>query len=440
MTRLSRRVRNIGPSATLEISETVTRMRAAGVAVHDLGLGEADLEAPASACEALSRIARTRRSRYTEVAGAIELRRAVARSLNRSFFDQTSGNTYLPGYGPEEIVVSAGSKHLQYSAVQALCDPGDEVILLAPYWVSYPDMVRMADAEPVVVGSGPDDGFVPSIDAIAAAITPRTRLVFLNTPGNPAGQVWSRRQVDDLCELILSHDNLFLLSDEIYSGLVFGDARHVSPVTHSERMRRRTILTSGLSKTHAMGGWRIGYAAIADGDVRRGMKAVGACTVSSAPSLTQDAAVHAIEDRSHVCAMRVEFERRARRFHERLNAMGLPTLPTRGGFYAFADVRALFGAEVDGRTLKSSRDVAVALLDDAAVASVPGECFGVPGYIRFSFVRPVEALDAACDAIEAFVLRYRHIAPAPEREAATTVDAAPRAGMAPSPQPARAAP
>jgi aspartate aminotransferase len=436
MTALSRRVRNIGPSATLEISETVAKLRAAGTHVHDLGLGEADLDAPAPACDALARIARTRRSRYTEVAGAIELRRAITRSLNRSFFDQTSGDTYMPGYGPDEIIVGAGSKHLQYSAVQALCNPGDEVILLAPYWVSYPDMVRMADATPVVVDSGPDDGFVPSIDDIAAAITPRSRLVFLNTPGNPAGQVWTRRQVGELCDLVLAHENLILVSDEIYSGLVFGDARHVSPVTHSERMRRRTILTAGLSKTHAMGGWRIGYAAVADGEILRGMKAVAACTVSCAPSLIQDSAVHAIEDRAHVCAMRIEFERRARHFGERLGAMGLPALPTRGAFYAFADVRALFGAEVQGRPLESSHDVAMALLDDARVASVPGECFGAPGFVRFSFVRPLEALDAACDAIEAFVLRYRRVSPepGPAPEVAGTARVAP--AVVPSPQPA----
>jgi len=410
MTPLSRRVCSIAPSATLEISETVSQLRVAGIHVHDLGLGEADFPAPAAASEALARIAASRQSRTTEGQGAIELRRAIARSLNRTFYDQTGGNDHLPCFGPNEVLVGAGSRHLQYTAIQALCDPGDEVLLFAPYWESYLDRVQMADATPVVVSAGPETGFIPSIDDIEAAITERTRLVFLNSPANPTGRVWTRSQIGELCELILAHDGVYLVSDEIYAGLVFDGARHVSPVTYSERMRARTILTSGLSRTHAMGGWRVGYAAIADRELMAGMRRIAASTISCLPSIIQDAAVHALEDRSHVCGMRIEFERRARRFNHRLNAMGLPALPTQGGFHAFADVSSLFGAEVHGKPMHTSLDVARALLADARVACVAGEAFGDPGHIRFSFVRPLTELDAACDAIEAFVLRHRSAA------------------------------
>jgi len=346
-------------------------------------------------------------SRRANPIGAIELRRAISRSLNRSFYDQTDGYAYLPSYGPEEIIVSTAPSHLQAAVAGALCRPGDEALLFAPYRESYPGMVRMAGATPVVVSAGSEAGFVPSVDAVEAALTTRTRLVFLNCPGNPGGRVWTRTQIGDLCDLVLAHDGLYLVSDETCAGFVYGEARHFSPVIHSERMRQRTIITSGVSRKRGSRGWRIGYAAIADTELMAGVRTAARRVVSSLPSATQGAAARALEDRARACAMRIEFERRAGHLTRRLCAMGLPTLPVQGGFYAFANVSSLFGAKIEGVTLQSARDVATALLGDARVASVAGECFGTPDYIRLPFVRPMEALDATCDAIEAFALRHR---------------------------------
>jgi aspartate aminotransferase len=414
MTRISERLQQVTRSATLDINERVAELRAAGVDVYDLGIGEADYTAPQPASDALASAAAHGRSRYTAVQGTAELREAVCTAVNRMMSDQllAAGRGGDPDrahwYDPADVVVSVGSKHLQYSAVLAMCDTGDEVILNAPYWVSYPDMVRLAGAEPVVVPSRADEGFVPPIDRIAAAITNRTRLIFLNSPNNPTGRVWSAGQIASLCELVLSHDDLYLLSDEIYGQLVFDGATHVSPSVHSREMRERVILTTGLSKAYSMGGWRVGYAIVPDADIRDALVRIGANTISSAPSMTQEAAVHALGAWDRVEEMRADYESRAALMYKRLNGMGLPTLRPQGAFYAFADVSPLFGSVVHGRTLRTSIDVAWAFLEDAAVASVAGAAFGLDGYIRFSFVRPLNELQAACDALEAFVLRCHH--------------------------------
>ncbi len=405
MAPISKRVREITASATLEISETVAKLRASGVVVHDMGLGEADYPAPRAACEALVQVAANGMSRYTQVQGTPQLRRAVARSLNRMFYRQTAGNDYLPCYGPGDIIVSAGSKHLHYSTVLSLCDPGDEVIIFSPYWVSYPDVVRLAGAVPVVVSATAQEGFVPPIERIAEAITERTRLIFLNSPNNPTGQTWPRENVEALCELVLSHDDLYLLSDEIYAEVTFGQTLHTSPVIHSEKMRRRTILCTGLSKAWSMGGWRIGYAGVADGALMSALRRVAANTISCVASITQDAAVGALEDRIRLSEMRTDFSRRAALVAGRLNRMGLSTLAPHGAFYSFADVSCLFGAEVAGRRLENSADVAWAMLHDAHVATVAGRAFGDDAHVRLSFVRSGDELEAACDALEAFVLR-----------------------------------
>jgi aspartate aminotransferase len=413
MPRLSIRLQSVTSSATLDINEKVTSLKKAGVRVFDLGIGESDYPVPQPACDALVDVALRRKSRYTEVQGTPELRAAICLSLNAFLLEQMSaaGRAEEPGadawYDPSEIVVSVGSKHLQYSAVLALCDPGDEVILQAPYWVSYPDMVRLAGAKPVVVPSYADEGFVAPVERIAAAITPLTRIVFLNSPNNPTGRAWTSRQLAELCDLVLAHEDLYLLSDEIYGRLLFDGAAHFSPSLHSREMRDRVILTDGLSKAFSMGGWRVGFACVPDALVRDAFVRIGANTISSVPSVTQDAAVHALEAEERVEEMRLDFERRAALMDRRLNDMGLRTLTPQGAFYAFADVGSLFGVEIGGRVLRTTKDVAWAFLEDAGVASVAGEAFGDDRHVRLSFVRPLDELEAACDALEAFVLRCR---------------------------------
>jgi len=393
----------VGTSATFEVSRAVARLKGAGEHVFDLGLGEADYPAPRAALDALAAVAATGRSCYTSVNGTLELRRAAARSINGMLYRQSSVSSYYPSYSPDDIVISAGSKHLQYSAVLSLCDPGDEVILFSPYWVSYPDVVRMAGAVPVVVPSASEDGFVPPVERIAAAITDRTRLIILNSPSNPTGQLWSAQLVDGLCDLVLAHDGIYLLSDEIYAQLVYGDAVHHSPVAYSREMRDRTIVTTGLSKAFSMAGWRVGYAAVSDCDVRSAMLRVGSNTISCVSSVIQAAAVAAFDDRARLDEMRIDFEDRARLMQRRLREIGIPAMPPQGAFYIFADVSGLFGRTLGSRTLRTTRDVSMALLERARVASVAGEAFGDNRHIRFSFVRPLDELEAACEAIESFV-------------------------------------
>ena len=409
MSRVSKRLQHVAGSATLEINEKISALRAEGVRVYDLGIGEADWPTPPDASAALVRAAETGTSRYTEVQGIRPVREAVCDAANRDVAAQAAEwkRSAGPPYTPDDVVVSVGSKHLQYSAVLAMCDPGDEVIVQAPYWVSYPEMIRLAGVRPVVVQAGAKDGFVPPVDRVARAITDKTRIVFLNSPNNPTGQVWAREHIAELCELILRHDNCCLLSDEIYGPLVYGETAHVSPAFYSPLLRDRLILTSGLSKAYSMGGWRIGWALVKNPEVRAAISRVGANTISSAPSVIQDACVAALGAGDRVEEMRRDFEKRAELMNRRLNAMGLPVVPSRGAFYVFPDVSSLFGATVGGRELKNTHDVVWALLEDAAVASVAGDYFGSSRHVRLSYVRPVDELDAACDAMEAFVLRHR---------------------------------
>ena len=415
MGHVSERLKQIAPSATLAISEKVAELRAAGKHVHDLGLGEADYPTPEVVTRGLHKVEASGVSRYTEVQGTKELREAVSKALATCFHMpppsknsrvHTCGND--PTYDPDEVIVSAGSKFLLYSAVLATCDQDDEVILLAPYWVSYPDLVRLAGARPVVVQSTREEGFIPPIERIARAVNDRTRLIFVNSPANPTGQVWSQGQLKALSDLVLSHDDLYLVSDEIYGLIVFGKNMHYSPASFSEEMRRRTILTSGLSKAYSMGGWRIGFAAVADEQIRAAMLRIAANTISSVPSVTQDASVHAFKAWKRVAKMRADFERRAAVMDRRLNGMGLNALAPKGAFYVFADVSSLFGAAVNGRSLQSAGDVSMAILEEANVASVAGEEFGNDSHIRLAFVRPVPELERACDALEAFVSRFRN--------------------------------
>lgn len=415
MSRVSKRLQHVAGSATLEINEKISALREAGVHVFDLGIGEADWPTPPQACAALARVAETGTSRYTEVQGIRPLRESVSESVNRDLTGQADRlrRPACDPYTPDDVVVSVGSKHLQYSAVLAMCDPGDEVIIQAPYWVSYVEMIRMAGVRPVVVPASAEEGFVPPVERMAGAITGNTRLVFLNSPNNPTGQVWSWKQVAGLCEVVLERENCCLLSDEIYGQLVYHGARHVSPAAYSSVMRERLILTGGLSKAYSMGGWRIGWALVKDPEIRAAILRVGANTISAAPSVTQDACVHALSTDERVEEMRRDFENRAALLNKRLNAMGLPVVPSRGAFYVFPDVSSLFGATVGGRVLNNTHDVVWALLEDAAVASVAGEYFGSDRHIRLSYVRPVDELDAACDALEAFVLRHRIAAKLP---------------------------
>ncbi len=403
-TRISNKVQSITPSATLDINEVVTKLRSENVKIYDLGLGEADYPTPEIVTSGLHAVEQTRVTRYTEVAGTPQLRKAISDALSTCFHrpptqsGQGCGNDLF--YSPYEIIVSSGSKHLLYSTVLSLCNPGDEVILLAPYWVSYPDICKLADAKPIIVSAGVEENFIPPAERIEKSISNKTRLIFLNSPNNPTGQVWNLKQIKALADVILNYNNIYLLSDEIYGLITFEDTPHISPATLSDEMKERTIVTNGLSKAYSMGGWRIGFAATSNIDIMDSLLKIAANTISSVPSITQDASINAFKAWDRVEKMRKDFQSRANVIHNRLNEIGLRTVSSKGAFYVFPDVSKLFGKKINGKTIKNSTDVSKVILEFAHIASVPGIAFGNDNHIRLSFVRKVSEIEEACDALE----------------------------------------
>lgn len=410
--KLSDRIDNVYPSATLQINELVFELKKANKKVFNLGLGEPDYPAPEIVTEGLHEVEQKGFTRYAEVAGTPELRNAIVQALSTCFHKAPSKDSETNSCGNElnynsnQIIVSTGSKHLLYSTILALCNPKDEVILQAPYWVSYPSMVSLADAKPIVVKATVDEDFIPPAESIERAITDRTRLVFLNSPNNPTGQMWDNKQLKELLDVIIPHKNLYLLSDEIYGLISFDNFKHFSPAVFSEEAKERVILTSGLSKAYSMGGWRIGFAAITNELLYDGILKIIANTISSTSSITQDASVHAFKAWERVESMRKEFQERRNVMVNRLNSMGLPTFKPKGGFYIFPEVSKFFGKTIKGKEITSSKDVSLAFLNHAQIASVPGSAFGDDNHVRFSFVRPLDELNEACDSLEAFTNKY----------------------------------
>lgn len=373
--RLSRRAAAIQPSPTLQIYARANELKAQGVDIINLGAGEPDYPVPLHVKEAAVAAVHDDLSHYTAVNGTPELRAAIARKLAREN-DLT--------YSPDQILVTVGGKHALYNAFMALIDPGDEVIIPAPYWVSYPEQVRLAEGEPVFVDTVAADGFCLDPDRVTAAITPRTRGLIINSPNNPTGAVYNPEDLAALAQVARDHD-LWVITDEIYERLVYDGQRQVS-IAGFEGMAERTIIINGFSKAFAMTGWRLGYAA-GPGAVIKAMANLQGHMTSNAASLVQAAGIVALDGpRGPIDAMVAEYASRRQLVLSRLADMPGITCPRpAGAFYVFPSVHALLGRRFGERVLHSAADFAVALLDEARVAVVPGEAFGCAGHIRLSY-------------------------------------------------------
>lgn len=306
-------------------------------------------------------------------------------------------------YEPADIVVSCGAKHSLYNAMQVLLNAGDEVILSAPYWVSYYEQVKLAGGVPVVVTTGPDTGFKLTPGLLEAAITPRTRLLILNSPCNPTGAVYSREELAALAEVIVARD-LIVISDEIYAALLYDGLTHTSIASLAPEVKERTILIDGVSKTYAMTGWRIGYAA-APRPVAKAMTDLQSHSTSNPTSIAQKAAVAALTgSQEAVEMMRREFEQRRNRILAGLRELpGIECNQPGGAFYVFPYIGKLFGRKFRGRVLGNSTDVATALLNEFQVAVVPGVAFGAEPYLRLSYATSMDQIEAGLERLRAFV-------------------------------------
>jgi len=393
-TEISQRCRAISPSATLTVDARAKAMRAEGIDVIGFGAGEPDFDTPQVVLDAFKEALDRGQTRYTPVAGTLELRTAIA---SRMF------NDHGLQYSTDEIIVCNGAKHALYNAFQAILNPGDEVIVDKPCWVSYPEMVRMAEGRPVFLNCPESQGFLPKMDDLVRCISPRTKAFVLNTPSNPNGCVWTREQLRELADLAVEHD-FYIIADEIYEKLVYGDAKHYSIASFSPAVKRRTILINGVSKAYAMTGLRIGYAC-GPKEVIQAMVKYQSHATSSANAAAQHAAAVALTmDQTCVEEMRKVYEQRRNKLVELINDIpGLSCRMPSGAFYVMMNIRGIQGKTFDGRVLDSSATIAEMMLEHAHVAVVPGVAFMAEGYCRMSYATSMENIVEGMKRIAAFV-------------------------------------
>ena len=389
--RLNNRVDAMQPSATLAMKSRAEERRRQGHPVVALSAGEPDFDTPQPISDAGVRAIRNGFTHYTENTGILELREAICRK-----FDRDNGLEYTP----EQIVCSNGAKQSLALAIHALCDAGDEVLVPAPYWVSYPEMARFSGAEPVVVPTRVENNYRLTPEALDDALTDKTRLLLLCTPSNPTGTVYPPAELEALAEVLRDHEQVFVLSDEIYEHVIY-DAEHRA-FASLPGMKERTITVNGFSKAYAMTGWRLGYLAAPDPIAGAAAKIQGQFT--SAPcSITQKAGVAALEmDKDPVDEMVAAFRRRRDVVVDRLRAIDGVRCPTpEGAFYVYPDLSHFFGLEApDGSILEDGDDLCFYLLEEHDVALVPGPAFGEPKGLRLSYASSMEDLETALDRIE----------------------------------------
>ena len=375
--RISRKIGAIAESATLAVDARAKALKAAGERVISYGAGEPDFPTPEHIVEAAVLAARDPAShKYTPAAGLPELRAAIATKTARD-----------SGYAPEpaQVLVTNGGKQAVYNAFQALLDPGDEVLVPAPYWTTYPEAIALADGIPVVLPTDEADGFRVSLEHLEAAHTGRTKALLFVSPSNPTGVVYPPEEVEAIARWALERD-LWVVTDEIYEHLTYGDHRFTSMPGLVPELAESCIVVNGVAKTYAMTGWRVGWM-IGPTDVITAAANLQSHATSNVANVSQRAALAAVSgDLEAVAEMRAAFERRGRTMHAMLSKMpGVTCLEPQGAFYCFPSFQDVLGREVAGRVPTTTLELAEVLLDEAKVAIVPGEAFGAPGYARLSF-------------------------------------------------------
>ncbi len=384
----------IAPSATLAMGAEAKKLKAKGIEVLDFALGEPDFQTPANIQEAAIRAMRSGQTHYTPPAGIPELRQAVA--------DLYTGHHGLPTEAAQ-VVISNGAKHSIHNALMAVCGPGDEVIIPAPYWVSYSDLVKLTGATPIVIATTEEQGFKLTPEQFLAAVTPRTKLLMINSPSNPTGVVYDRAELTALADAVLQTD-VAVLSDEIYEQLTYGDARPTCFATLRPALPERTITISGVSKTYAMTGWRMGWA-VGPVPVAKFMGDLQSQETSNPCSISQWAALEAVTGpQDSVASMKLAFQKRRDYVLDRISRLsGVGCLAPGGAFYAFMNVSDHFGRTLRGKPVTDSTSFCMAALSEAKVALVMGSAFGAEGYARLSFATDLKTLERGFDAIESFL-------------------------------------
>ena len=391
MTTLSNRAKNLKASPTLALAAKTKSMQAQGIHVISFGAGEPDFDTPENIKQAAARAMAEGFTKYTAVGGIDELKDAVIHKFQRD-----NGLTYKRS----QILVSCGGKHSFYNLAQALFDKGDEVIVPSPYWVSYPPMVALAEATPVILETQEEKGFKIRTEDLKRVLTPKTKALILNSPNNPAGSAYTKRELEQIADLALSHP-FIVISDEIYEKIVYDDFEFVSIASLGEEIKKRTMIVHGVAKTYSMTGWRIGYAAGQE-EIIAGMSNIQSQSTSNPNSIAQKATIEALTGpQDEVEKMVSTFAQRRHYIIDRLNRIpGVTCYKPMGAFYAFPNLSSYYGRSYRGKKIANSTDLADYLLEVARVAVVPGVEFGMDGFERLSFATSIENIREGMDRIE----------------------------------------
>lgn len=394
MKELSRIALAIEPSATMAIDSMFKQMKADGLDVIGFGAGEPDFPTPDYIKEVGIQAIQNNDTKYTPSVGTVALRKAICQRLK-----EDCGVEYTPA----EVAVSNGAKPCVYVALRALVNPGDEVILPAPYWVSYIELIRMVGGVPVVVEATEAEHFKITPEKLSAAITPKTKCMILNNPSNPTGMMYSRKELEEIAKVCVEKD-IYVISDEIYYRLAYDNEEFVSFAALGEDVKARTLLVNGVSKSYAMTGWRIGYVAAPAAISKVIGNYLGHCT-GSPSSISQAAAAEALSaSQETVEKMREAFEERRNYMVERMNQIeGVSCIKPEGAFYVMMNISKIFGKELFGHVIKDADDFGNMFLKYGKVAVVPGTSFGAPEFIRWSYATSTENIKAGLDRLECFL-------------------------------------
>jgi len=391
---LSVKASTVKPSSTLAITAKAKKLKAKGVDVVGFGAGEPDFDTPQNIKEAGIRAIVDGFTKYTPAAGTDELREAVSRK-----FQKFNGLHYEK----KQIVISNGGKHSLTNVFEALINEGDEVIIPAPYWLTYPEIVKLSDGVPVFVYGKKENGLKVTAAQIEEAITPKTKALILNTPSNPTGMIYTKEDLEEIADVVIRHD-IYVVADEMYEYLVYGDNKHVSIASLGEEIYKRTITCSGCSKSYAMTGWRIGYTGSSQ-EIAKLMSSVQSHQTSNPCSIAQIAATEAISGpQDAVEIMRQEFDARRTHMYARIQELPLvDCLEPQGAFYVFVDFTEVLSKEYKGKIIESAARVAEILIEDYNVAVIPCADFGFDNYIRLSYAISMKSIDKGLDRIKDFL-------------------------------------
>ena len=392
---LSRKAQAVKPSSTLAITAKAKELKAQGLDVVGFGAGEPDFNTPDNICNAAIKAIKDGFTKYTPASGIVELKQAVCDK-----FKKFNGLDYKPS----QIVISNGGKHSLTNVFEAILNPGDEVIIPAPYWLSYPEIIKLSDGVPVFVRGEKENGYKVTAEQLQAATTEKTKALVLNTPNNPTGMIYSEEELRAIADYAVKND-IYVVSDEMYEYLVYNGNKHISIASFNEEIYKRTITVSGLAKSYAMTGWRIGYTGSSE-EIAKLMGSVQSHQTSNPNSIAQKAALEALTgDQSTVQMMLGEFDKRRKFMYEKMSA--LPYVSTEeplGAFYVFADVSEALKKEYKGKKVETAAEFARILIEDYNVAVVPCADFGFPDHIRLSYAISVEQIDKGLTRITVIIV------------------------------------